>query len=94
MGIDCLLGAYIKLGESEMSEWVEINLPMGYVIDENGDDGDSLHKRGLIKPGTKVRMKNGKEYLIGDINEKYGTCGCCELLSNHEIVTHYKILEG
>lgn len=31
-----------------------------------------------LKPGVLIEFKDGTRFLIGDINTKAGTCGCCE----------------
>jgi hypothetical protein len=79
-----------------MSEWIEIGLPFGPVYDWNVapqvGEVDSLHKRGLVRPGVLVRFESGDERLIGDVNSSLGECGCCQSISESSIVTHYRIV--
>lgn len=67
--------------------WIEINLP----FDED-EAPESFVDRGLNKPGVLIEMQNGKKYLIGDINQARGECGCCYAFYYDAIVARYKIV--
>jgi hypothetical protein len=45
---------------------------------------------GLNKPGTWIKMANGKIYLIGHINTDRGVCDDCTVFEADEIIVAYK----
>lgn len=48
------------------------------------DDSVTGHIGALaLVPGNEVRLKDGTVYLVGDINEAGGTCGCCAAVSEY-----------
>lgn len=64
-----------------MLNWIELNLN----TDEDGwidawDNGENERQLDLAwKAGNLVRMADGKVHLVGTVNEKRGTCGCCDI---------------
>jgi len=74
-----------------MSDWVEINLPYGPVYG-GSKELDSFRKRNLANPGTLIRMSNGNEFLIGDINSIRGVCDDCTEFNETEIVMAYRVV--
>ena len=46
----------------------------------------------LNKPGVLIKTQEDKEYLIGNINQAFGTCGCCEALKNNTVIVAYCIV--
>lgn len=72
-------------------DWIEINLPYGPVFNK-WDEQISLDERGLNKPGTLIKTKEGKIYLIGDINPLKGICDCCVEFDKHQVITHYAVI--
>jgi len=77
-----------------MSKWKNINIPFGpiYAWAPGMKEGDSFSKRDLNKPGTLIELKNGKQYLIGDINVMRGVCDDCVAFESSTIVKRYKVL--
>lgn len=73
-------------------DWIEINLPYGPIYGDNLKSLDSFENRGLNKPGVLIKTADGKEYLIGNINEIRGVCDDCVEFSENEIVAAYKIV--
>lgn len=69
-----------------MSDWIEVNMPWRSFED------DSLRGNGLNNAGTLIRMADGKEFLIGDINELGGVCDDCMGFDRKSIVAAYKIV--
>ena len=73
--------------------WIKTNLPYGHVYGKKDwSQLDSFCKRGLNQPGTLIKMKNGDQYLIGDINELRGVCDDCTAFEKDNIVVGYKII--
>ena len=72
--------------------WVELNLPFGNVYGPGLVELDSFAKRGLNNPGVLVRMQDGSEYLIGDINKIRGVCDDCTEFSEEAIVSAYLVV--
>jgi hypothetical protein len=77
-----------------MSDWIELGIPYGSVWSSTFpyEEMDSFAKRELNKPGTLIRMQNGKVYLIGDINEIKGMCDDCTAFESESIVDAYKVV--
>lgn len=79
-------------------KWIEINLPYGPIYSRDSiysrdlNELDSIESRGLNKPGVLIKTADGKEYLIGNINENRGVCDDCVEFSENEIVVAYKIV--
>lgn len=44
----------------------------------------------LNKPGTRIKLTDGKVYWIGDINTNRGVCDDCTLFESDEVVVAYK----
>jgi hypothetical protein len=75
--------------------WIELNIPFGPCYINNNfreTEIDSLVFRGLVKPGMLVRLKNGLEYLIGDVNLNRGVCDDCTAFDKDDIIVAYKIV--
>ena len=71
-----------------MSEWIECRLPY-WTIDSYTDTFD---KRGLFKPGMQIRLRDGRELIIGDINKNNGGCGCCGGIDYDDTIVAYRNL--
>lgn len=78
-----------------MNEWIEINLPFGPIWDPDTvcTEKDSFCKLGLNKPGTIIKVKGGKNYLLGDINCIGGVCDDCVAFGKEMIVKRYMVLD-
>lgn len=70
-------------------EWIEINIQYGRNCDK---DEDSFVNRRLDNAGTQIRLKGGRAYLIGDINQLGGSCDCCTAVDGSDIVEAYRVL--
>ena len=82
-----------------MNRWKTINLKFGPIYGNKWDSKtghffgkDTFYERKLNKPGTLIELKNGKQYLIGDINEYIGICDDCTAFDCDTIVKRYKII--
>lgn len=38
-----------------------------------------------IRAGRVVRLKDGTYYLVGEVNEQFGQCDCCDAFRNTDI---------
>lgn len=72
------------------NKWIEIDLPFGPIFGgPENDEQDSFTKRYLNNAGTLIQLEDGREFLIGNINECRGVCDdCCEFYSD-AIVARY-----
>jgi hypothetical protein len=52
---------------------------------------DALDAAGHAVPGVLVRIDDGRELLIGDVNDVGGVCRCCQL--NAKIVAYRRVWE-
>jgi hypothetical protein len=68
--------------------WIDLNIP----YDEYNNTKDSFCVRGLNRPGVLFRLKDGREYLVGHVNEYGGVCGCCGEFGGQEIVQAYCVV--
>lgn len=69
-------------------QWIPLNLP----YNSYNDSINSFTGLGLNKPGVQIRLTNGKEYLIGDINTLAGTCDDCPQFDSNEIISAYRVV--
>ena len=53
---------------------------------------DGFCDRELNKPGTLIELDNGKQYLIGNINNIRGVCDDCTAFDSTSIVKRYKVI--
>ena len=53
---------------------------------------DSFTKRGLNIPGVLIETDKEEQFLLGHIDCKGGTCGCCADIHDDTIITRYKIV--
>ena len=47
----------------------------------------------VLKPGTLIKMNDGFIYLIGDTNENFGGCSCCQDIYQSEIAFYQQIID-
>jgi hypothetical protein len=47
----------------------------------------------LFSPGTIIKLKNGKYYLMGDINYNFGGCNCCTAFYRDEIESYFNLYD-
>lgn len=59
-------------------------LPYWLEVDENGEP-DTYGEHAALEAGNLVKTAEGRILLVGDINLRIGTCGCCE----QENITDY-----
>ena len=71
------------------NKWIKFGLPYGPIYSEN----KSFCEMGLNKPGTLIKMKGKKIYLIGDVNPLGGVCDDCMNFDRKDIVKEYMVME-
>ena len=78
------------------NQWIELPepLPIGPVFDDGMESLDSFYQRDLLKGGTIIRLQDGNEELIGDINEMLGTCDCCSRIRDEDLVVAYYVIDA
>lgn len=77
--------------QTQLTDWIEANIPIGETYSEDGEELDSLEKRGLLEAGVLIEFSDGEQYLIGHINRALGQCDCCNV-SRNGIIKRYKIV--
>jgi hypothetical protein len=64
----------------------------GEWIDGKGRTVNEMRRLGQVEVGV-VLLVDGLQYLVGDINEMYGTCDDCRMFSGTEVVEKYRLIE-
>lgn len=60
--------------------WIAVNKPIRNFV-------------GDLKPGMLLEFENGTRMLVGDINELTGSCDCCGMRYDTDIVVRYRMLD-
>ena len=75
------------------NKWIEINVPFGPLFEKKTTKRlESFNLRALNKSGTLMLLEDGREILIGTINEQNGICDDCRGISEESIVKAYKVI--
>jgi hypothetical protein len=78
---------YIEKYNKLYNEYLEKKKIFEEEINQNSFSG-----RGLNKAGTLIETEDGKQYLIGHINELSGICDDCREFENSTIIKRYAIV--
>jgi hypothetical protein len=70
--------------------WVEFNGP--YSGPSSASHPASFLGRGLSRPGTLIEMADGRQHLIGHVNEQGGCCNCCPGFGGTDVVRRYRVV--
>jgi hypothetical protein len=52
------------------------------------DDHERYRLRDRLKAGMMLRMDDGSELLVGDVNRQLGVCDCCTPNRGKDIVAY------
>lgn len=96
--LDCIVNSAVAQDTAdkapvEASDWIELGINYG-PIDDDDKQVDTFISKGLNQPGTGVRLENGKEYIIGDINREAGSCSCCRLIEKTDVIAFYRPVQN
>lgn len=72
-------------------KWIDLNPALPYGT-RPSDPEDTFMRRGLARAGVMLRTAEGTEYLIGDVNDEGGGCGCCGYVRPSTMVVSYALV--